>query len=234
MLRIPAGEFIRGSDSGLPNEAPQQTIFLDEFYIDQYEVTNRLYEQCVKAARCALPRMGRSVNFAEYYAKSELGSYPVISVAWEDAKAYCEFVGKRLPSEAEWEKAARGTDGRTYPWGEAEPTVELANFGYNNRDAKPVGSYPAGVSPYGVHDMAGNVREWVADWYQFDYYQNSPTQNPLGPSIETTTKVLRGGGWNENIRDLSTTRRKDYLPDPDTYDLSLGFRCASSTFPPSR
>lgn len=239
MLRIPAGDFRRGNQNGFPNEGPEQVITLDEFYIDQYEVTNRLYQQCVAEEICLLPKIERSVSFADYYASPSFGNYPVVWVTWQDAQTYCEFAGKRLPTEAEWEKAARGAlsdhpNGISYlyPWGDEPPTAEnkYANsLASNNFDTMPVGSYPAGMSLYGVHDMAGNVREWVADWYQRDYYQDGPQKNPLGP-IKGVTKIVRGGAWNDVALDLTTTRRKDFLSE--SYDAGLGFRCASSDFPP--
>ncbi|HMN31035.1 MAG TPA: SUMF1/EgtB/PvdO family nonheme iron enzyme, partial [Caldilineaceae bacterium] len=227
MRRIPAGEFLRGNNNGFPDERHEQVIQLDEFYIDQYEVTNRLYAQCVAVGQCTLPRLPRSVNFASYYAESLFGNYPVIWVSWQDAANYCQFAGKRLPSEAEWEKAARGGQSLLYPWGDNEPTTE-ANFNYISRDVAPVGAYPADVSLYGVYDLAGNVREWVADWYQWDYYASAPAHNPAGPATGVT-RVLRGGSWNDVAVYLRTTVRKNYLPD--SYDSNLGFRCASSALP---
>lgn len=230
MVRVPEGEFLRGNAAGFPDERFEQVLYLDEFFIDQYEVTNRHYAECVQAGRCTLPRLPRSVNFGRYYAESGFGNYPVIWVSWEDAAAYCEYMGKRLPTEAEWEKAARGVENWIYPWGNEEPTTQ-ANFNYIQRDVAPVGSFPQDVSYYGVHDMAGNVREWVGDWYQWDYYPNASLQNPQGPA-EGVTRVLRGGSWNDVAIYLRSTTRKNFLPE--SYDSNLGFRCASSTFPPSR
>lgn len=227
MVHIPTGEFIRGNDQGFPDERPQQTISLNDYYIDQYEVTNRLYAQCVSAGRCTLPRLPRSVNFAGYYGQSVFGNYPAIWVSWNDASAFCQFMGKRLPSEAEWEKAARGPQAFIYPWGNDEPT-DQTNFNYLQRDVAPVGSFAGDSSPYGVRDMAGNVREWVTDWYQWDYFQAAPTQNPAGP-ITGVTKVLRGGSWNDVAIYVRSTVRKNYLPD--SFDSNLGFRCASSGVP---
>jgi formylglycine-generating enzyme required for sulfatase activity len=229
MIKVPAGEFIRGQDNGLNNEGPAKTITLDEFYIDQYEVTNHQYAQCVQSAQCANPRLANIKSFAEYYA--QLPSHPVVGVSWNDAQDYCEFMGKRLPTEAEWEKAARGTDGRLYPWGNNEPTVQLANVAPFSRGLTQVGSFPDGVSPYDLFDMSGNVREWVADWYTDFYYQDSPSKNPSGPG-QMTTKAVRGGAYNEaNFREVSTVRRKGYRPDPTVYDPGMGFRCAASSFP---
>jgi len=230
MVRIPAGEFGRGYAGGFPDERFEQTIVLDEFYLDRYEVTNRQYAECVRAGRCALPRLPRSVNFASYYASSEYGNYPVIWVTWNDTVDYCSFRGKRLPTEAEWEKAARGPQGGIYPWGDAEPT-DQTNFNYVARDVAPVGSFAGDVSSYGVYDLAGNVREWVADWYQWDYYPTAPQTNPTGPGVGVT-KILRGGSWNDIAVYVRSTSRKNFLPE--SFDSNLGFRCASSTFPPSK
>ena len=230
MARIPTGEFIRGYAGGFPDERLEQTLTLDEFYIDRYEVTNRQYAECVQAGRCALPRLPRSVNFANYYASSEYGNYPVIWVTWNDAVDYCSFRGKRLPTEAEWEKAARGTQGNLYPWGNDEPTNQ-PNFNYAAQDVAPVGAFTGDISSFGVYDLAGNVREWVADWYQWDYYATAPPNNPTGPGVGVT-KVLRGGSWNDIAIYIRSTSRKNFLPE--SFDSNLGFRCASSTFPPSK
>lgn len=230
MAHVPAGEFVRGYAGGFPDERFEQTLFLDDFYIDRYEVTNRQYAECVQAGRCELPRLPRSVNFADYYASSEYGNYPVIWVTWNDAVAYCSFRGKRLPTEAEWEKGVRGTQGSLYPWGNDEPTTQT-NFNYAAQDVAPVGSFAGDVSSYGIYDLAGNVREWVADWYQWDYYANAPQTNPLGPGVGVT-KVLRGGSWNDIAIYVRSTSRKNFLPE--SFDSNLGFRCASSTFPPSK
>ncbi len=227
VVRVPAGEFVRGSEAGFPDEQPVQTVYLDEYYIDQYEVTNRLYSSCVQAGFCALPRLPRSVNFSNYYAESAFRNFPVIWVTWEDAANYCEFAGKRLPTEAEWEKAARGEQGDLYPWGSAEPAFQ-ANYDFVEQDVAPVGQYAGDRSPYGVYDMAGNVREWVADWYQWDYYGSAPKSNPTGQS-GGVTKVLRGGSWNDAPVALRSSIRKNFLID--AFDSNLGFRCVSSTFP---
>lgn len=229
MIRIPAGEFTRGNLYGFPDERAEQTLFIDEFYLDQYEVTNRQYAECVRAGRCNLPQLPRSVNFANYYAATEFGNFPVIWVTWNDASNYCAFRGKRLPTEAEWEKAARGSSNSLYPWGNEEPSSET-NFNYATEDVTAVGSFPLDLSGYGVYDMGGNVREWVSDWYQWDYYLNAPQNNPIGPN-EGVTKVLRGGSWNDIAIYVRATSRKNFLPE--SYDSNLGFRCATSAFPPS-
>jgi len=219
MIRIPAGQFVRGDENGFPDEKPARSIYLDEYYIDQYEVTNRQYSRCVRAGKCTLPRLPRSVNFTRYYAESSFRNSPVIWVDWNDAVNYCAFAGKRLPTEAEWEKAARGPENFFYPWNNNLPT-DQANFGYLESDVVPV-----------VHDMAGNVREWVSDWYQWNYYSSDINQNPEGPR-QGVTKVLRGGGWNDTDFYLKNTIRKNFLPNSS--DSNLGFRCASPIFPPTR
>ncbi len=229
MVRVPTGEFIRGNHIGFPDEKTEQLLHIDDFYIDQYEVTNRQYAQCVQVGRCISPRLPRSVNFANYYAQSDFANFPAIWVTWDDATAYCGYRGKRLPTEAEWEKAARGPQNTLYPWGNQDPTNQ-ANYNYAARDVAPVGTFPADLSGYGAYDMAGNVREWVADWYQWDYYPIAPAQNPTGPTAGVT-RVLRGGSWNDIALYLRSTVRKNFLPD--SFDSNLGFRCASSTFPPA-
>ncbi|MCX6046239.1 MAG: transporter substrate-binding domain-containing protein, partial [Chloroflexi bacterium] len=230
MVHVPAGEYIRGNHTGFPDEKTEQLLHIDDFYMDEYEVTNRQYAQCVQAGQCTSPRLPRSVNFANYYTQFDFANFPAIWVAWPDAEAYCAYRGKRLPTEAEWEKAARGPQDTLYPWGNEDPTNQ-ANYNYAARDVAPVGTFPADRSGYGAYDMAGNVREWVADWYQWDYYPNAPTQNPTGPA-SGVTRVLRGGSWNDIALYLRSTVRKNFLPD--SFDSNLGFRCASSTFPPAQ
>lgn len=239
MVFIPQGEFQMGCDpehnggfSCPPDELPLHTVFLADYYIDRHEVTNAKYEECVKDGKCEAPKKVGSESQTSYYDNPAFADYPVIYVTWSDADAYCKYVGKRLPSEAEWEKAVRGTSIKTYPWGDSKPTCTLANV-FNTAsgstcsgDTQVVGSYPDGKSQFGVMDMAGNVFEWVNDWYSDSYYKNASSNNPTGPT-EGTYRVLRGGGWSSNGVFLRTASRS-YDPDFNN-SKDTGFRCASST-----
>jgi formylglycine-generating enzyme required for sulfatase activity len=196
-------------------ELPRHRVVLDAFYIDKYEVTNALYGRFMQTTGRPAPSLW---NDAKFNAESQ----PVVGVSWHDADAYCKWAGKRLPAEAEWEKAARGTDGRKYPWGD-QWDASRANAENRLGKTAPVGSYPGGVSPYGAHDMAGNVWEWVADWFDKDYYKRSPEQNPTG-SDSGSSRVLRGGSRYYNAVDLRTAARNDNSPDNRCY--GSGFRCA--------
>ncbi|MBI4233122.1 MAG: SUMF1/EgtB/PvdO family nonheme iron enzyme [Chloroflexi bacterium] len=206
MVLVPAGEFVMGSNDEVRDEKPAHRLYLDAFFIDQYEVTNAQWNAYARAT-------GKST-------KSEPDDHPVVNATWGDARDYCQWAGKRLPTEAEWEKAARGTDRRTYPWGEG---VDESKAHYGSGGTKPVGSYPAGVSPYGAYDMAGNVWEWVADWYDGKYYAQSPSRNPAGPS-NGSARSIRGGSWADDTSYLSASGR-DYGNPTSTF-VSLGFRCA--------
>ncbi len=225
MVYVPAGEFLMGSSDSdrdaAGDEKPQHLVYLDAFWIDQTEVTNAQYKQCVQDRKC---------NASEYANNSKYNddTQPVVGVGWDDAKAYCEWVGRQLPTEAQWEKAARGTDGRIYPWSDQKATCEYAvmNDGSGNGCSKgaawAVGSKHQGASPYGALDMAGNVWEWVTDWYDRDYYSSSPARNPQGPSAGEF-RVLRGGSW---LSDYSSDRAAYCSSNmPTLRSYFVGFRC---------
>ncbi|MER3423189.1 MAG: formylglycine-generating enzyme family protein, partial [Nitrospiraceae bacterium] len=205
MVLVPAGSFPmgvpKGDRDGGRDEYPRHEIFLGAYYIDKYEVTNGRYLEFVKATGHRIPQNPKSPSRTLWKGDQipeSIADRPVINVDWYDADAYCRWAGKRLPTEAEWEKAARGTDDRRFPWGNTEPTHKHLNYNQQWQGEKtlmPVGSYEAGKSPYGAYDMAGNVWEWVADWYDPLYYEKSPAKNPKGPE-SGTAKVLRSSGWS--------------------------------------
>ena len=182
MVFIPAGDFLMGADENDTEagkvEKPQHWLYLSPYWIYLTEITNMMYEQCVNAGECQVPEKISSKTRPAYYGEPLYQNYPVVNVSWEDALAYCHWAGRRLPSEAEWEKAARGTDTWLYPWGDVPADLRKANFNNLVGDTTRVGSYPAGASPYGVLDMAGNVAEWVADWYSDTYYAISIYKKP--------------------------------------------------------
>jgi len=225
LVFIPAGKFMMGSNTGLADQQPVHEVTLDPFWMDQTEVTNSMYAKCVDVGTCKVPAKVESQTHTIYYGNSQFDSYPVIYVDWYSAKTYCEWVDRRLPTESEWEMAARGEDGRTYPWGNEPPNNNLLNYNSAVGDTVKVGTYPSGASPYGVLDFAGNVWEWVADRYDGSYYSVAPTANPKGPDLGGK-RVLRGGSWH-GTADLiqSTLRRGD---SPSWEDQYLGFRCAAS------
>jgi formylglycine-generating enzyme required for sulfatase activity/uncharacterized caspase-like protein len=227
LLYVPAGKFKMGSDDDLPDEKPLHTVYLDAFRIDKTEVTNAKYAKCVQDGKCKQPSSTSSETHYIYYENSEFDNYPVIYVNWDDANAYCAWAGRRLPTEAEWEKAARGTDGRTYPWGNDSPNDTLLNYNnYSGQDTKEVGKYPNGASPYGALDMAGNVSEWVADWYDESYYATlgEKARNPQGPA-NGQVHVLRGGSYFSNYYSVRSSERTLYEISGPVLD---GFRCAVS------
>ena len=206
-------------------EKPQNWIYLDAFWIDRTEITNAMYARCVALNFCPPPANNSSKTRLAYFSDAGYADYPVIYVSWEGAKAYCAWAGRDLPSEAQWEKAARGTGGFIYPWGNQPPDASLANFNNQVGDTTPAGSYPRGASPYGALDMAGNVREWIADWYNQNYYAILPVANPLGP-VSGEYRVLRGGSWfSLGAAVRAASRSWNY---PDLTHESVGFRCASA------
>jgi len=240
MALVPAGPFEMGSNSGGDDEQPVHTVILDAFYMDQYEVTNRQYAICVDAGLCDpttdTTAFESSYSRRVYYGNDEYADYPVIYANWYEAQKYCEWRGARLPTEAEWEKAARGgLDGKTYPWGDESPLCEVGaqngakfddNGVCNNTDTEQVGSYSA--NGYGLYDMVGNVWEWVSDYYDPNYYANSPTRNPPGPE-DGSYPVVKGGSWDNNADQLRVSDRR--FNDPKSGALNSGFRCARDMTP---
>ncbi len=215
MVLVPAGEFWMGTDN-MGAESPRHRVHLDAYYIDKVPVTNALYERFIRATSRQDPSDWSNTNFNG-------PTQPVVGVSWHDADAYCKWAGKRLPTEAEWEKAARGTDGRKYPWGDQWDPSHANSAESKLGKTTPVGSYLSGASPHGALDMAGNVWQWVDDWYDKDYYQRSLERNPRGPEFGTA-RVLRGGAWFSFPLALRSSSRLDYTPGHR--GVSLGFRCA--------
>ena len=225
-IYISAGTFLQGSKLN-PNfppnsENPQRKVFLDGFWIDKTLVTNRMYRACMAANKCD-PPINNDTENPNFTAGGAL-DLPAIYVNWYNAQKYCAWVGGALPTEAQWEKAARGSkDGRVYPWGDQDPNPSMLNFNNLLGITTISGSYPMGASPYGLLDMAGNVRQWVSDWYQSDYYSVAPDRNPPGPATGTK-KVLKGGGWTDPANYVRISSRLTHLPDSAGYNR--GFRCA--------
>ncbi len=223
--------------SNYDDERPQLEVYLDAFWIDRTEVTNAQFKQCVKEGQCLTPTKGCVPSNPTYF-DSEKGSYPVVCVDWNTAQAYCQWAGRRLPTNAEWEKAARGTDGRIYPWGNDTPRCYLANTQACLAMADEVGLRPEGASPYGALDMLGNVSEWVADWYDEDYYTYSPRENPPGPTSwnsgiawkDWEIRVVRGGSWWTRPW-MTRAAERQYRPTEGTLGDKLGFRCVLPTTP---
>lgn len=242
-MHIPAGVVhMGGMDVLLENdELPAHDVNISAFWMDQVEVTNGMYALCVKAGACRQPILLNSDNVSDYFVNENYRDYPVVQVSWYDANAYCQWAGRRLPTEAEWERAARGDDLRNYPWGNEPPNAENSNSLNIVGDTSRVGSYTAGMSPFGVLDMAGNVWEWMADYYDANYYKESPNKNPQGPDNGGLNhlRVLRGGSFQDDQFSLRVSNRGyEKGPDPSALpndlayygssSVKIGFRCAQS------
>ena len=222
------------------NEEPPHSVHVDDFWIDQTEVTNKMYALCVEAGVCQEPTSTGSDTHSSYYGNAEFDNYPVIYVGWSMAKTYCEWVDRRLPTEAEWEKAARGENASVYPWGDTFDgslvnfcdtncsVGDWANKSFNDgfADVAPVGSYPSGKSVYGALDMAGNVWEWVSSLYKPYPYDATDGRENLDSSDTRVLRVTRGGSWNLNVDNVRSARRGRYEPTGAYYDF--GFRCSRS------
>ena len=219
---VPEGEFLMGKGEVRKYaDSPQHIVYLDAYWMDKYEVSNAMYLKCMKAGICT-----DMVSDNTTYQNWIYRDHPVTYITWEQAGLYCQWAGRRLPTEAEWEKAARGTDGRAYPWGDEAPNARLANFdGTKIHEAVSIYRYPLGASPYGALNMSGNVREWIADWYAEDYYLVTPYANP--PGAETGfERSLRSGSYNEDKIEIAVTNRLRH--EPQSAGLSRGFRCAEN------
>lgn len=221
MIEIPEGPFKMGSKDGDFDEAPEHQIYLSTFYMDKYEVTQAEYERFVKATKRGKPFVPVFDDDSRKILKPELAA---MGMSWMDAAAYCQWAGKRLPTEAEWEKAAKGEGNRKYPWGD---TVDVSRANLDGEEdgykyLAPPGKLEAGRSPYGLYDMAGNVAEWVADTYDEKYYSKTPYRDPKGPD-EGQNRVIRGGSWRESPAGARLAKR--FQARMWRTDATIGFRC---------
>ncbi len=223
MHLIPEGVFVIGSNDGNSNVQPSHQVYLENYYIDEYEVTNGQYRSCENARVCDPPKGKKSPLRSNYYDDTQYDDYPVVWVDWNMAKTFCEWRGAELPTEAQWEKAARSPDSRSYPWGE-EISCRNANYAGCVGDTLVVGLFEDGKSVYGVYDMVGNVTEWVADWYSDTYYaaHSNGQFNPTGPA-SGQLRVVRGGSWYVKFNGIKLFERIAHLPS--FADKDLGFRC---------
>ena len=224
MVEIPEGPFTMGTNNSDPDEGPAHPVYLKTFYVDLKEVTQAEYGRFERMTKREKPQVP---VFEDDISKLKNPDYPVVGVTWNDAVAYCRWAGKRVPTEAEWEKAGRGEGKRQYPWGDkfdqnyANVDGEDDGFQY----LAPVGSFESGRSPYGLYDATGNVAEWVLDDYSADYYQGSPFRDPPGPEKEDVYKVIRGGSWRESRIGARLTKR--FSAKMWRTDATIGFRCAT-------
>jgi len=243
---VPDGTFMRGGidPDATINETPATKITVSGFWMDKVEVTNGMYLLCFQAGVCTLPHffdkatqtdktVVKSSSRQKYFNTPEFADYPVIYVTWSDADTYCKWAGRRLPTEAEWEYSARGSfpSLNTFPWGDEQPDNSLANFNNNTGDTVRVGSYPTGASMFGILDLAGNVAEWVQDFYDVKYYDQSITVDPSGPIRGTVAfmRVMRGGYWADNWKSLRVSYRTSMMgPDPSQLAGSEGYIGMSS------
>ena len=216
LVYVPAGEFNMGT--GLSN-APKRTVSVDGFWIQQTEVTNGMYDQCVKVGSCTAP--AQEIG-APVYTNPKFSSYPVVGVDWNQASAYCTWIQGRLPTEAEWEKAARGIEGNLYTWGNDDPACDVGNLTGCLGHTSAVTDHPDGKSPYGLYDTAGNVFEWVNDWYDEKYYETAPAQNPTGPEAGQY-HVIRGSSFDSDLDQILIGNR--HYGGIAWHDYQTGFRC---------
>ena len=233
MVYVSAGKFLMGSTdrdtSAQSNEKPQHGVYLDAFWIDRTEVTNAMYARCIQHGVCRPPGEIFSFTHDSYFDNAQYADYPVLFVSWDDATRYCAWVGRRLPTEAEWEKATRGTDGQVYPWGDDAPDCSKLNYWGTPTgcvgDVVSAGSYSGSASPYGALHMAGNVFEWVADRYASSYYANSLLENPQGPE-GGENRVIRGGSWESTPGEGYVRATYRFSITPVNRSRNVGFRCA--------
>lgn len=233
LMYIPAGKFQMGNHIPTEwtgeDELPLHDVYLDAFWMDQTEITNAQYQKCVAIKECTPPHSTASETRKSYFDNPEFAVFPVIQVDWEQASVYCKWAGRRLPTEAEWEKAAKGDTDQIYPWKGDAVGPSFANYDMDddwpNADTSEAGSILAGASPYQVMELAGNVYEWVADWYDASYYSQSPAENPAGPA-DGSSRVIRGGSWSSDALFIRAASRLPYYPDGFANDI--GFRCAQS------
>lgn len=240
---IPDGTFRMGGldPAASTDEKPDHSVTMKAFWMDKLEVTNGMYLLCAKAGACDPPQEFKSENNPSYFNNPDFNDFPVVYVTWAQADTYCTWAGRRLPTEAEWEYAARGNDYRTYPWGDERPDSSRGNFNYFVGDTTRVGNFPAGASPFGILDMAGNVAEWVHDYYDSNYYASNVTMNPPGPGSRSNffSRVVRGGTFQDAFIDIRLSNRASVrgsnlnateIDSPDylgEFSPKIGFRCAS-------